>query len=603
MIFLKHLLFPISEADQKRNQAYQLIVLVLMGVVIGMVSLLLGAASYGVSMFLSYFKVPMLLLLNLVPPVLIILFLYFISGSAWLSYLVTSLLIFSLSVVDFFKIQLRHDPFFAADLGLIGEAKNIMSGYSLTFNLRIAVAVLVLVFGVAFAAVLMRGRIRTVKVRLLGGIGILLVSAVLYGTLYTSEHIYQKASNNNSINIWSELQVFVSKGFVYPFIYSIQDAFPTPPEGYDSDTVAADLGEYAYDDIPADKKVNIISIMLEAYADLSTLNVLDFNVDVYHALHEVQSVSYTGTLIDNVFAGGTINTERSFMTGYTEIDEYRTNTNSFVYYLKEQGYDTEGLHAGDGWFYNRQNVNTYLGFDNYYFLEDYENGNRTDAFFFSEILNLYEKRDLSVPYFNYSLSYQNHGSYSSDSTVDEAYIHQGDLSDESYNILNNYLSGIYDTSNRIADFIDNFRDDSEPVVILIFGDHMPWLGNGNSVYNELGVNIDLSTEDGFYNYYSTPYLIWANDAAKEMLGNDFSGEGADISPCFLMNELFSLCSWQGNEYMKVNAALRSYTDIVNTPTGYYRESDVLSAELSDEAAAFWKRFKNIEYYRQYNFID
>ena len=36
------------------------------------------------------------------------------------------------------------------------------------------------------------------------------------------------------------------------------------------------------------------------------------------------------------------------------------------------------MHVGDGWFYDRENVNKYLGFDNYYFLEDYENSNRTD---------------------------------------------------------------------------------------------------------------------------------------------------------------------------------------------------------------------------------
>ncbi len=187
--------------------------------------------------------------------------------------------------------------------------------------------------------------------------------------------------------------------------------------------------------------------------------------------------------------------------------------------------------------------------------------------------------------------------------MDTAYIDQGDLSDASYNILNNYLSGICDTTERMAAFIDNFRDADEPVVILFFGDHMPWLGNSESVYAELGIDIDVSTEEGFYNHYSTPYLIWANDAAKEALGNDFTGDGGSFSPCFLMNELFSLCSWEGNSYMKVTDELESYTDIVSTPTGYYRENGVLTTQLTGDALDFWAVFQDIEYYCRHNFID
>ena len=52
------------------------------------------------------------------------------------------------------------------------------------------------------------------------------------------------------------------------------------------------------------------------------------------------------------------------------------------------------------------------------------------------------------------------------------------------------------------------------MVIVVFGDHNPWLGDGNAVYKAIGLDLDFSTEEGFYNYYSTRYLIWANDAAK-----------------------------------------------------------------------------------------
>ena len=68
------------------------------------------------------------------------------------------------------------------------------------------------------------------------------------------------------------------------------------------------------------------------------------------------------------------------------------------------------------------------------------------------------------------------------------------------------------------------------MVIVLFGDHNPWMGDANSVYSKLGIDLDLSTKEGFLNYYATRYLIWANDAAKEVLGCDFQGEGPRREP-------------------------------------------------------------------------
>ena len=36
----------------------------------------------------------------------------------------------------------------------------------------------------------------------------------------------------------------------------------------------------------------------------------------------------------------------------------------------------------------------------------------------------------------------------------------------------------------------------------LFGDHKPWMGNGGSVYEEMGIDFDTSTLAGFRNYYA-----------------------------------------------------------------------------------------------------
>ena len=61
----------------------------------------------------------------------------------------------------------------------------------------------------------------------------------------------------------------------------------------------------------------------------------------------------------------------------------------------------------------------------------------------------------------------------------------------------------------------------------------------------MGISLDTTTEQGFRNYYSTWYTIWGNQAAKTQLGQSFQGQGPDLSPCFLMNQVFEMIGWDG----------------------------------------------------------
>ena len=354
--------------------------------------------------------------------------------------------------------------------------------------------------------------------------------------------------------------------------------------------------------------MNIISVMLEAYCDLSVYDSVEISsTDPYEFFHELQRESVSGSLLTNIFAGGTINTERAFITGSTVMYEYRSPADSFVRYFEEQGYSTEFCHPGYDWFYNRRNVAEYLGFDRSYFNDGrYQQpegvGIMRDDAFFPDLIELYEAAD--APYFNFSVTYQNHGPYADGYLYDteREYVAQGALSDEAYNILNNYLWGIRLTDDTLREFFDYFRAETEPVVIVLFGDHKPWLGDNSTVYAELGIDLSRGSDESFYNYYETPYIIWANEAAKAALGNDFVGEGGTISPCFLMQELFSLAGWQGDGYMQALTELRGELSVVNA-LGRYMVDGVLTDTLSETAQEKLSLIENLQYYRMKHAID
>ena len=147
--------------------------------------------------------------------------------------------------------------------------------------------------------------------------------------------------------------------------------------------------------------------------------------------------------------------------------------------------------------------------------------------------------------------------------------------------------------------INSLKEDEDPVVVIIFGDHNPWLGDNNSVYEMLGIDLNLDTEEGIYNYYSTPYIIWANDKAKEVLENDFVGEGDRIGPYFLMNEFFELAGYEGNEFMKASNTLKDKITVVND--NFYVVDGHVERELSEADKNIFNEFDKIQYYWSKNY--
>ena len=592
------------DTDRKRLfWAWNFFFLVASGIGTALLSLLLAIGRYPWHIFFGYFRHPLIALLNILPVVLLILLLYCLVGRAWIAFLVGSVPVMLASVGNYFKIVCRDDPFMFADIPDITTALGISERYDLSMNWRLGFCLFCMVFGTLFLFFFVRGRVRP-RWRLALGAVILLSIIPLVG-VYTSDDVYDnKTQNYEYADQWAAPQVFLTRGFVYPFLYSIKEAFPEPPQGYSEEAALEILESYTPQDIPEDKKVNVIGIQLEAFNDLERLGITGIAPEVYEKYHALEAESYTGNLITNIFAGGTVRTERAFLTGDVTLEDFRRDTGSYVWYFKDQGYHAEGIHPYHDYYYNRKNVNSYLGFDQYWFFQNrYDEINdghiAMDDVLFPDLLQFYQNRDKDTPYFNFTVTYQGHGPYATDALEGTDGWWDGTYSDEStYYILNNYLDSVQETAGQLWDFIQALREDEDPVVVIAFGDHNPWLGYSNSAYHDLGVNLDTSTEEGFYNYYGTRYLIWANDAAKETLNNDFTGEGPDVSPCFLMNVLFEQCGWgSGSAYMQLTGEVMEQIPVINTD-GFYVENGQVTTALSDTAQELFSRLEIAQFYRK-----
>ena len=576
------------------------------GLCLGLLSLWFAAGSYYIPMFVSYLRHPVLAALNLLPVVLLVLFLWFALGRAWAAFLLSGALVMTATFANYYKLTFRDDPLMFEDVLLLKEAGNMAGKYRLFLSGSMTLAIVLVLLGTLVLALFARARLP--KWGRLGGIAAALLLFLPLQQALLSDAIYGGAENYDLINRWAATQVYLSRGFVYPFLHSITDAADTPPAGYDENRAKAILAAYEDADIPEEKKVSVIAVMLEAYNDFTRFDVDGLSDEVYAAYHALESESITGNLIVNIFAGGTVDTERAFLTGFSRLGSFRSPTNSFVRYFKSQGYAAEGSHPCYQWFYNRRNINENLGFDNYYYLENHygrlaDGGIAYDDVLFPELISLYEaSRDKrGGPLFSFHVTYQGHGPYNDDVTWwGDHYVTGGDYTGAQRNILNNYFGSVANTNRNLTEFFDYFRQEEEPVVILLFGDHNPWLGDSGSIYGALGINLDLSTEEGFRNYYTTRYLIWANDAAKKVLGSDFVGRGPDIAPCFLMNELFRLCGWEGPAYLQATQQVMDAVPVVHA-AGLFLEKGTLTDTLTPEGAALAEDYAYLQYYWRRHF--
>ena len=575
------------------------LLLLLGGCCLGFLSLYFSAGDHGIYLFSWYLTQPMVLVLNLIPFVLLVLLLYAALDRAWLAFLLGGAVCLFFSWAQYWKLMARSDPIYAGDLLIFTEATQMAGQYiDITWQIVLSAVLVLLAAGALFF--LGKGRMKKPLPRIALAAAVIVLGCWLYPNCYTDASTYNSMTVWPEINQWFETNRYISRGGIYPFIHSIPDALPTPPEGYEENAAREDLAAYPCDDIPEDRKVSVIVTQLEAFADLSGVTDRITGVDPYAEYHALLAESYHGTLIPNVFAGGTIDTERCVLTGFSKLEEFRRPSWSYARYFESQGYTVEGAHAGYEAFYNRLNVNANLGIPDYRFIEGYYDAVVPDVpydnVFLPDVTDTVLKKIENGPVFSFNVTYQNHGPYSTDyACFSDIYVPQESLSSSDWHIINNYLWGVQDTGRRMQTMVDAFRAIEEPVVLVFFGDHKPWLGEQSVTYDALGIDIRSGSDEAFRNYYGTDYLFWANDAAKSVLGTELVGQGPEISPCFLMNVLFEQCGWGGPGYMKFTDELRAELPVLHN-TGRSLVGGTFTDTLTEAQQSLRDRMLRIQYY-------
>ena len=554
---------------------------------------------------LSVFRAqPLLIVLNALPVGLVLLAFACLFRNVFFGAAITNFLVCALSIANRIKIEVRDEPVFPRDFALLKEVGQAMNSYTISYPVA-AIAVVVGITALLVTLGVFIGgqpfplaRLRGWLGRLLGCAASIAVLAGLIVTVYASNDLYNSFRVSNAYYIPS---VFNELGFPYCFCHQFTTYPVDRPEGFSRSE--AEAWESAPSTAGQGKDVHVVMVMNEAFSDLTDSPAFDYGeeddpLSNLHAL-EADPHALSGHLVVPGFAGGTANTEFDVLTGIqtnalsaSTTSSFRVvnrNLESLFRVFDADGYATSFFHPGDDWFYNRENVYRWLGAERTLFADEmeaveYKGRWVTDDYMSDLITNELESAvSAGELLFHYTTTIQNHMSYTADKYGEDYEFPPVPLtisvSDEVETMLRVYAEGVRDADAMLGRLVDTFSAQEEPVVLVYFGDHLPYLGDNQLGYQALGLTQEADWDA--LRSYETPYVIWANDAAAETLDWDAAAEALDlpetISASFLGAAVLELTG-RGEEtpWFAFLNALRRVSPVVQKQTCVLADGSTVS---------------------------
>ena len=132
----------------------------------------------------------------------------------------------------------------------------------------------------------------------------------------------------------------------------------------------------------------------------------------------------------------------------------------------------------------------------------------SDAYDFKKVIEMYENKEEGEPFFLFNVTMQSHSSYNQkfDNFRQEVELTstEGD-----YPKTDQYLSLVKKTDEAFEDLISYFEQVEEPTIVLMFGDHQPFIED--SFYSEvMGQSISQMDDETQQKRYITRFILWAN---------------------------------------------------------------------------------------------
>lgn len=497
-------------------------------------------------------------------------------------------------LAQYFVALFKSSAIVPGDLFALGTAAAVSGGYTYEFGSAQIIAV-----GLAMIAIALASFMRPIKVSselskrgkrayvlAHAGAGLLIVSS-LFSYINTVSFIDDLGLFENGF--WDSLNTYRNQGFVPSFIALAQNQAIKAPEGYVEDDALAiqaqwaekystsrgmDEGRIAAESQFKETTPTVIAVMNESFSDLSIYSELYAGYMGPMRLKSIPDALYRGYVYASVLGGGTCNSEFEFLTGASmgyvgaSNSPYVTHNLSGIPSLPKHfsslGYKTTAIHPESRSNWNRETVYEQIGFDQFLDRESFaslasvRHAGITDAETYSKILELLNSEE--GPQFIFDVTMQNHGGYGW-GTLPEWEQLSFDFSwmdEQCARETAEYVSLIEQSDRELLEFIEELRNVNKPVVLLVFGDHQPWMGEPLNQATNPG--LDVNDPAFFERAYMTPYAIWAN---YDVAGNDQVSQKRDLGINSLQAMLLDLIGTPLSEQHMAEIGISQHLSIIN----------------------------------------
>ncbi len=321
--------------------------------------------------------------------------------------------------------------------------------------------------------------------------------------------------------MWDQKENYRHNGFLMAFAFNIPMANVSAPAGYGENTIADIASDGSAFAVNHSQWPDVIMIMSESLWDPTRLSNVSLSRDPMPNIRSRQS----GHIFSPEFGGMTANVEFEALTGFSNAflpygsipyQQYvRQPVPSLATFFRAEGYSAIAMHPFQDWFWNRREVYKSFGFEEFRSEETLPAMEKrgmfaSDEALTSEIMQMVDAAE--KPLFLFAVTLQGHGPYEPNRYRQNTVSVDGSLSDGAAEALSTYAQGVSEADDSFARLIDWAKNRERETVIVLFGDHLPPLGQ---VYVESGhmpgmVATRRAPLDTMRKEHETPLVVWSS---------------------------------------------------------------------------------------------
>ncbi|MDD6326805.1 MAG: LTA synthase family protein [Lachnospiraceae bacterium] len=509
---------------------------------------------------------PLILVLNLLFFYVLYGLLAALTGSVSMGFKLATLVPMLFGLTNYFVVSFRGSPIVPWDLLSLGTAASVADNYEFVLSWKAFYSILAFIWMILLSSKstvkLGRKKLRVISIAAYAALMCLYVGEIqnsavqsFFGmdtTLFTLNVLYRNngiaaafLGNLRFLNIEQPSGYSVDK--VEELMQRVEASAKDEPEtdaqvgtnaAQTETAVTADQSETQQTESSASATVdntktaateqypNIVVIMDEAFSDLSVWGDFATSEEVMPFFKSLQQEAVGGEVYVSVKGGNTANTEFEFLTGDTmgflpkgsvPYQQYITDeTPSLASYLKTLGYSATAIHPYNRTGWDRDTVYEKFGFDEFLDKDSFSSPYRlrgyiSDKSAFDKIKEQFSIKGDDERKFIFEVTMQNHGGYSRETPDFNIYLTLPEVTNKTTSVVatEKYLTLMNQTDRALEELIDYFKEQEEPVIVVMFGDHQPSDYITNVIQRICGVTTSDSLAD-LEQGYRVPFMMWSN---------------------------------------------------------------------------------------------